>query len=960
MKKFYAIAALATVLVGCAKEVEDPNVATPETGNMVTLRASVDNPDTKMQADNVGAFAWQKGDVISVLNNSGEAFDFSTTDSGTTVDFTGTFASGSLGDYAMYPKHDDHEASGSTISFHLPTSLDWATNTTFMPMLGKISDGKASFKAVGGVLKLVCYNIPSGAVLFQFSATNKQINGEFVIDGSEASPAIETDDKAGSNNETKIDFTGNYSANKVFYIPLPTGTIDGFTVSFFDSGANELFSKTTTANLVVGRNKIILGPALNCNVIANKVVTNDEIVSDVPSSYNSGTIKSASGDWPFSRAMKQTTSGTTRMQIAASEYLQLPSFASNISTVTLHSTGNGGGGGFNGTIYFSETASVDDEITSQSHNGALGTDIVINVPSGYKTGYLIPSGAFRVASITVVFEKVGSFPSLTPANGELTIPVGSLSSSTTLTYANRVDEMEIGISSSESWLTPTLTGTYPTYTLTATASGANNGAADRTATITLSAAGVKKTIDVTQTTCLVPNPTVTVLAGDAKFSASWTGDEHATSYVAYLHTATTATPATGGTDISASITESAGVYSITDYAAINDQKYYLYVKVNGVAANYEAPTIFVESSFTPEEAKGTSTNPYSVAEAKTIISSYAPGSGGASSVYTEGIVVAEGTLYNSTKITYYISDDGTSSNQLQVFRGKNIGDTDFSAVTDLEPGDRVVVYGQLYNYSGTPEINTGNYLYSLTKVHKLVLDPNTDILMGGAANSVYTMTITTNYAWTAEFNGAAAAARGTSFDVLDSSDAVIDGTIAGSAGTTTIKFKAKGDGNGDGSTVTTFGTITFSDGTLSSTKNIKQSPKASGTDYSTTYTTSSNVTVSSDENKNVSIGGNSYPAKKSNKGSSVTITIPANTTTVHLFIAAWNKESQTVTVTGGTISDSSISADSAIAGTSGTYTLAGTISDYYRTITPTSSSTTSITITAASSKRIVVWGVNEE
>ena len=293
MKKFYAIAALATVLVGCAKEVEDPNVAIPETGNMVTLRASVDNPDTKMQADNVGAFAWQTGDVISVLNNSGKAFDFSTTGSGTTVDFTGTFASGSLGDYAMYPKHDEHEASGSTIRFHLPTSLDWAANTTFMPMLGKISDGKASFKAVGGVLKLVCYNIPSGAVLFQFSATNKQINGEFIIDGDEASPAIETAAKAGSNNETDIDFTGNYSANKVFYIPLPTGTIDGFTVSFFDSSANELFTKTTTANLVVGRNKIILGPALNCNVIANKVVTNDEIVSDVPSSYNSGNYSGA-------------------------------------------------------------------------------------------------------------------------------------------------------------------------------------------------------------------------------------------------------------------------------------------------------------------------------------------------------------------------------------------------------------------------------------------------------------------------------------------------------------------------------------------------------------------------------------------------------------------------------------------------------------------------------------------
>jgi|GEM_PF-1935434 len=110
---------------------------------------------------------------------------------------------------------------------------------------------------------------------------------------------------------------------------------------------------------------------------------------------------------------------------------------------------------------------------------------------------------------------------------------------------------------------------------------------------------------------------------------------------------------------------------------------------------------------------GSLAKPYTVAEALALIDGYSSESGSSTKVYTKGIVSSVGTLYNSTMLTYYISIDGTSSNTIQVYRGKNVGNTDFSATSDLKPGDVVIVYGQLYKYNSTAEINTENYLYSL-------------------------------------------------------------------------------------------------------------------------------------------------------------------------------------------------------------------------------------------------------
>ena len=717
MKKvFYAVMALAAILVSCSKEVDYIDEEIPGTGKLVTLHANVEQ-QTKVSADNAGAYSWQIGDAISVLNNSGEATEFTTTSAGTSVDFSGSFASGTLGNFAMYPACDDHTASENAVTFSLPATLTWSANATNMPMLGKIESDNVSFKAVGGVLKLVCYNIPSGAEYLRFVATNKQVVGNFAIaDGTVASPSIVTADKEGSNNVLDIDFSTNYSANKVFYIPLPTGTIDGFTVKILDGGKDELFSKTTTASLAVVRNKLIIGPALNCGLVTTKTLTNEEILaSEITGSYANGSITSESGTWNYN-ACKQVNHLQIRKNATVS-YLQLPSFAKNISSITLHGIANGSSAAYTGDVYLRSTAENDvASIASATCNVDAEGDFVLNIPTGTKTGYLMSSGACRFTSVTVAFETDGtSAPSLTltPDNEELTIVVGSTTATTGLTYANKVDDLPVAALVSEgakAWLSAEVTGTYPDYTLTVTASGAHNGASDRTGTVTLRASGVNKQIAVTQKTALVPNPTVTATPGNEKFSASWTGIANATSYVAYLRT-TEGTP-TDGTNISTSISESAGTYSITDYAVENGT-YYLYVKVNGVAANYEAPADYVMRTFTCEGTpKGTDpANPYTASEARALAIG-----GDTGSYYISGTVTKVQNQYSAGYGTanFWIDENGTSDNVFEGYKIKYFGNVNWvEGNGQIAVDDEVIIYGTLTYYNETTPETSSGYLVSL-------------------------------------------------------------------------------------------------------------------------------------------------------------------------------------------------------------------------------------------------------
>lgn len=120
---------------------------------------------------------------------------------------------------------------------------------------------------------------------------------------------------------------------------------------------------------------------------------------------------------------------------------------------------------------------------------------------------------------------------------------------------------------------------------------------------------------------------------------------------------------------------------------------------------------------------GTKDAPKSVADALTAIDALEKGATTAEFWYIKGkvkqIKTSAANIAQYKNIDYIITDDG--NNELTVFRGKNLDNTDFTAEGQLNVDDEVVVYGQLTKYENTntgaivPEVAQGNYIVKLTK-----------------------------------------------------------------------------------------------------------------------------------------------------------------------------------------------------------------------------------------------------
>lgn len=114
--------------------------------------------------------------------------------------------------------------------------------------------------------------------------------------------------------------------------------------------------------------------------------------------------------------------------------------------------------------------------------------------------------------------------------------------------------------------------------------------------------------------------------------------------------------------------------------------------------------------------------PFTVAGAKAAID--AQGSA-INDAYVSGII-SQIDSYDSThnSITYWISDDGLTANQFEVYSGKGIDGADFSSVDEIVLGAEVVVKGQIKKYNDIYEFNYNNELVSYTVVvrHTVTFD----------------------------------------------------------------------------------------------------------------------------------------------------------------------------------------------------------------------------------------------
>lgn len=117
--------------------------------------------------------------------------------------------------------------------------------------------------------------------------------------------------------------------------------------------------------------------------------------------------------------------------------------------------------------------------------------------------------------------------------------------------------------------------------------------------------------------------------------------------------------------------------------------------------------------YDPNANDGSELKPYTVTEAIALINTL--GTASSSPVYVKGIVSTGLSSLNTTNgyANYYISVDGTTTAQLECYRGYNLGKTKFTTTSDLSLGDEVVVYGSLKMYNTTPEFNQNNFISQL-------------------------------------------------------------------------------------------------------------------------------------------------------------------------------------------------------------------------------------------------------
>lgn len=157
-----------------------------------------------------------------------------------------------------------------------------------------------------------------------------------------------------------------------------------------------------------------------------------------------------------------------------------------------------------------------------------------------------------------------------------------------------------------------------------------------------------------------------------------------------------------------------------------------------VPAPYNMPTEN-ESQKVQPSGTGTAADPFNVAGAVKYIDD---GGSAETEVYVKGKVVSvvQGSWkadYGSLK--YYISEDGTPTNQFYVFNGyAGPNRTKFSGEDALKQGDEVVICGKVDVYNGTKEFLANNYIVSLNGVGGATT-PDTPTTGKGSESNPYTV-----------------------------------------------------------------------------------------------------------------------------------------------------------------------------------------------------------------------------
>lgn len=247
--KFYlAMAAVALLMTNCS---QDESVSQSK-GGTNTLTATVEGASRSAVTD-AGVFSWTDGDAIAVGNENDGYTKFT---HGTNGNFSAETSIVPTS-YAIYPYNEAYTSLPETGLPAVVLENNYTYGSTNAPMLAEVSGNTLQFKHLGGIMRFVVKDVPNTATSFTFTA-NSGITGEFEVTTKDEEKIISAATTVTEENKTVII---NFESTDItdvmtFYIPLPTGTYSGYTVSV---GGKSHITEATVVN-TISRGTLMLMP----------------------------------------------------------------------------------------------------------------------------------------------------------------------------------------------------------------------------------------------------------------------------------------------------------------------------------------------------------------------------------------------------------------------------------------------------------------------------------------------------------------------------------------------------------------------------------------------------------------------------------------------------------------------------------------------------------------------------
>lgn len=245
------------VLVSCS---QDDGLETAQYVKVpMEFRAGVgDVTRTVLTDDN--AVEWQAGDAISLFDPTGSNNEFTTSESGALVTFTGSAVDTEGTYYALYPYNAGASLTASNVLTTILPDVQTAVAGSFAGMLNPsvaVADGeRLDFKNVCALVKFTLGG--SGVVGVRFSGNNGEaLAGTLQIVADAQSPSAVV---VSEGALTAVALTGSFTQGETYYfVVAPAALNDGLTLTFYNAQGYEWQQTGTRAATLTAGEILNLG-----------------------------------------------------------------------------------------------------------------------------------------------------------------------------------------------------------------------------------------------------------------------------------------------------------------------------------------------------------------------------------------------------------------------------------------------------------------------------------------------------------------------------------------------------------------------------------------------------------------------------------------------------------------------------------------------------------------------------